>query len=66
MLRSDGNFAKALKRAMKAKDMTRADLARELSIGRTTVYDWLSGTEPSDGNFRKLVRLFPELREFTR
>lgn len=65
-IRGDHRFAKALAKAMARRDMTRAELARKLKVGRATVYGWLSGAEPGDANFRKLVRLFPELGEFTR
>jgi predicted transcriptional regulator len=65
-LRRDHRFAKALTRSMKRTGKSSADLARDLNVGRTTVYGWLSGSEPTDANFDKLVFLFPELAEFAR
>ena len=63
-LRRDHRFAKALARAMKRADLTAAALAPKIGVGRTTVYGWLAGAEPSDRNFKSLVALFPELAEF--
>jgi predicted transcriptional regulator len=62
--RRNHHFAKAVKREMLDAKMTRADLARRLHVGRTTVYDWLAGAEPSERNFKRLVKLFPTLSEF--
>jgi transcriptional regulator with XRE-family HTH domain len=64
MLRKDHAFAKALKRAMKAAKMTNADVARRVGVRRATVSGWLSGAEPTDPNFEKLVVVFPALAEF--
>lgn len=64
--RRDHKFAKALTRAMKAARKSQADVARELGVRRPTVSAWLSGSEPTDSNFEKLVRVFPELAEFAR
>ncbi len=65
-LRRDHRFAKFLTREMKRGGWSRAELARELRVGRTTVYGWLNGAEPSDENFSRLARLFPRLSAFKR
>lgn len=49
---------------MKRAELSVADVAQRLSVQRKTVRDWLADAEPSDRNFKKLVKLFPELAEF--
>ena len=63
-LRRDHKFAKALAAAMKRTKQSRADVAREISVSRSTVAGWLTGSVPGDDNFGKLVVLFPELAKF--
>jgi transcriptional regulator with XRE-family HTH domain len=64
LIRKDGRFCKALKRAMRLAGMSQTDVAKDLGVSRATVYGWLTGSEPSDANFEKLVTIFPELAEF--
>lgn len=63
-IRKDHQFAKALKRAMRLAGMSQSDVAKEIGVSRATVYGWLTGSEPTDPNFEKLVILFPVLAEF--
>lgn len=63
-LRRDGRFGKALAKVMGRSGLSTGEVAKKLAVRRTTVQAWLTGSEPSEPNFRKLCVLFPELEKF--